>query len=249
MTDLSLPNSWVCQYSEKEMTDNGLEWFALFEKPDYSLTQVILPPSIGKREKHTVYSIYPFYEDIGIPHTYSDQFHEFQDTYLKYEVPNHNSDRPLSSVRSTLGDFTWEDYPEQYKESSTYYQNYPLEYKEIFSDIATWSILHELFDQFPQCFGDDGYTTTLYLNSTGDKLLVHTGIALTNGMRDIYKSLFDLPSPQAYNLTEKIEIGEVTLVQDFSDTTENFKIGSIKVDTEYQDLLETSVTVEEVNSI
>jgi len=237
----TLPEGWMCPLNNYSEEDE--EWFALFEYPEYSLTVAVVPPSVeDNTTSHTVYSIYPFYEDIGLPSTYTHITTTFERNYLREQLPHHPSDRAVSTKRSTVETFDWEDYPVEYRDNSTFYQNYPLQYKDIFTDIDAWPELANLAETYPQCFDDDQYITELYLNRSGksNELFVHSGIALHDSIRDFISSIFDLPSVEDYEYTidDRTEIGEVAIsIEEVRTNNSQLPISRVSIGEEFVDLV------------
>lgn len=239
-----LPDEWVCQYSEYDSEDGS--WRALFEYPEYSLTTVVLPPSLPAVDqgRHVIINIYPLYEDIGLPKPYCTI--SLGDEYLREMLPDHNPKHPVSSRRSTLGGFDWDNYPEEYKNSSSYYRNYPLQYKEVFEDHQVWSEVVNLMDQFPQCFDDRTVTTEVYLNKGRENdLFIHTDLHIPDHLRESICKAFDLPDGEMYELEEKRQIGSVELIfPDADDSVAGFMysepsdaIGEFTVQKKYKNLV------------
>jgi len=243
----TIPEGWVCRYSEYRQ-ESG-EWFALFEYPKYSLTELVIPPSLSDQGRHTIYTIYPFYEDIGMVRPYRQHFSDFGEMYLSELLPDHNPKHPVSTYRSTVGQFDWEEYSEEYRVNSTYYQNYPLQYKDVFANTGIWTELVKMMDQFPQCFENQTYTTELYLNRSGrdkTKLFVHTGIALPDQMRETLSNSFDLPSTNSYDIEDPIQIGRVVIsLPEYDDPVAGFMreslqnvVDGVYINNTYKDLVQ-----------
>jgi hypothetical protein len=246
-TQKDIPNGWICRYSE--YLQETEEWFALFEYPEYSQTEIIIPPSLSDQDRHTIYDIYPFYEDIGMIRPHQNIFSDLGEKYLSDVLPDHNPNHPVSTYRSTIGQFDWEEYPTEYRDNSTYYRNYPLQYKDAFANIGIWTELVKMMDQFPQCFENQTYTTELYLNRSGldtNELFVHTGIALPDQMRETLSNSFDLPSQHSYSIDDRIQIGRVVIsLPEYGNPVAEFMRESLKnvvdgvyIHNKYKDLVQ-----------
>lgn len=180
----------VSYYTEETNVDNETRIYALFERHEDRRTFVVFPDkSVDLRDnefktniKHKCVLIFPSYYSY-LPDVWTD-IKEVKEWTGRVFSPH------VSWNRSSLGQFDWDQVPDNMTYVSTYKDKFPLAYGELIDNIETHSTLSQILKHEPGLV-EDPYPVDLSLHrfEDGEEVILTMRPHMSDNIKDIVKPI------------------------------------------------------------
>lgn len=241
-------DNWDVRYYTEQTNENDeTRIHALFERYEDRLTFVVYPTpdgdvgddtSLKTNVKHEYVLIHPYYDSYS-PKMWTD-ISEVEEWGESVFYSPH-----IGWSRSSLGQFDWDQVPDEMARVSTYKDNFPLPYDYLVNNIESHTTLVRLFKNDTGLI-EDPYPIDVYMKRLENDEVVPTfSVVIPDVVRETTEQIVT-PQTVADSVLDQLEVGEKEFVGTVYVTYDDSQAFSLGV--EGASLVNEKFNAEEVNA-